>query len=193
MPKAELASKGMLCDPGDHFSGRFEAERKYSVSNLDEFRRLLAEAGAVPFALENLETDIFMDTEAGLLQSTGRQMVLRHMNPSNRVLWIIKGPRKDECVAVDMSDFTKARAMFVLLGYRETGRLEKFRDIYFVGTMHITLDRIPGLGDFVEVSAMTDDEAALELLQRDIKRLAGRFGLTSKDRETRSYRELLGA
>ncbi|MEX0347281.1 MAG: class IV adenylate cyclase [Rhizobiaceae bacterium] len=193
MPKAEITSKGMLCDPGDHFSGRFEAERKYRVSDLDEFRRLLAEAGAVPFALENRETDIFLDTENSLLQMAGRQMVLRHMVPSDRVLWIIKGLRRDECAAVDMSDFDKARAMFVSLGYRETGTLEKFRDIYFMDTMHITLDRVPELGDFVEVSAMTDDEAALERLLRDIDELATRFGMTSSIREMRSYRELLGA
>lgn len=183
----------MLCDPGDHFSGQFEVERKYRVSDLNEFRRLLADAGAEPFVLENRETDIFMDTEAGLLQSTGRQMVLRRMSPSNRVLWIIKGPRKDECVAVDMSDFEPARAMLVSPGYCETGRLEKFRDIYFVGAMHITLDSIPRLGDFVEVSIMTGDETALELLQREIDDLAKRFGLTSKNRETRSYREMLEA
>lgn len=191
--QAVLASKGMLCDPGDHFSGRFEVERKFRVSDPDALRRLLEEAGAEPFTLGNQETDIFMDTEVGLLQSAGRRMILRHMSPSNRVLWIIKGPRRDECVAVDMSDFDKARSMFVSLGYIETGRLEKRRDIYFVGAMHVTLDSIPGLADFAEISAMTDDEAALERLQRDIDNLAARFGLTSKSRETRSYRELLGA
>ena len=50
-PAAGLASKGMLADPGDHFTGRFEVERKYAASDpaaTSVLERVVALTGAYP-------------------------------------------------------------------------------------------------------------------------------------------------
>lgn len=186
-----LKRKGMLCDPGDHFVGRYEVERKYAVDDLITIRKRIMAMGAVPFALENHETDLFYDLPAGSPAADGRQQILRHMQPSGRVLWMVKGPGPDECVAMDLADFAKVRQMLEMLGCEETGRIEKQRDIYFLDAFHITLDFLPSLGAFVEIAVMSDDESTLAGWRQEIDALASRLGLPAAALQSRSYRAML--
>lgn len=190
-PSQGLAAKGMLADPGDHFKGRFEVERKYAASDPAAIRVQLDTRGAVPFTLANSETDIFLDWPDGQLAAAGKQQVVRSMQPSNRVLWFVKGPDPDECIATDMEDFDKALAMLAALGCIEIDRVEKQRDIWFLGDFHVTLDHVPNLGDFVELAVMTDDEASLSGWATKIEALAAELGLSADALQTRSYRAML--
>ncbi len=186
-----LASKGMLADPGEHFAGRYEVERKYRVDDLADITGRLAAEGAVAFTLGNRETDIFLDWPDGRLAASGKQQVLRLMQPSGRVLWFVKGPAPDECIATDLEDFGKAQAMLAALGCIETDRVEKDRDIFFLGDFHLTLDRVPGLGDFVELAVMTDDEESLPGWAARIEALAATLDIPAGALQTRSYRAML--
>lgn len=186
-----LARKGMLADPGDHFTGRFEVERKYAVAGLTEITARLQANGALPFTLGNHETDVFLDWPDGRLAALGKQQVVRSMQPSGRVLWFVKGPQPDECIAIDLEDFDKALAMLAALGCVETDRVEKERDIFFLGDFHLTLDRVPGLGDFVELAVMTDDAQSLPGWAERIEALAAELGLAADALRTRSYRAML--
>lgn len=182
----------MLCDPGDHFEGRFEVERKYSTVDMPGVRGKAEALGARAFALGNSDLDIYFDMPDGQLEATGRQQILRLMQPSGRVLWIVKGPEESACVAMNLDDFGKAHEMIAALDYQETIRLEKQRDIYFLGAFHLTLDTVPGLGTFVEISVMTDDESASNQWHRQMIELAEQLGLKEVDRRRQSYREMLG-
>jgi adenylate cyclase class 2 len=154
-------------------------------------RAQLDTRGAVPFTLANSETDIFLDWPDGQLAAAGKQQVVRSMQPSNRVLWFVKGPEPDECIATDMEDFDKALAMLAALGCIEIDRVEKQRDIWFLGDFHVTLDHVPSLGDFVELAVMTDDEASLSGWATKIEALAAELGLSADALQTRSYRAML--
>jgi len=187
----ELARKGMLSDPGDHFRDRFEMERKFRVDDLDAMAWHLGRCGAVPFVLGNCETDIFLDLPDGRLEANNQFHTLRQMLPSGRVLWISKGPAKDECVAMDLADFDKALAMLTSLGFVETRRIGKKRDIYFVDEFHVTLDDVAGIGTFVELAIMTDDEDALLRLRDKIQQAADKLGLLDFVEEKASYRQML--
>ena len=186
-----LARKGMLADPGDHFTGRFEVERKYAVAGLAEITARLQARGAIPFTLGNRETDVFLDWPDGRLAALAKQQVVRSMQPSGRVLWFVKGPQPDECIATDLEDFGKALAMLAALGCVETDRVEKQRDIFFLGDFHLTLDRVPGLGEFVELAVMTDDAESLSGWADRIEALSAELGLDADALQTRSYRALL--
>lgn len=185
--------KGMLCDPGDHFKGRYEVERKYRVEALEGVRADLASRGAAAFTLGNRETDIFLDMPDRRLAGAGQQQVLRVMQPSGRVLWICKGPGADRCVAMDLDDPDKALEMLTALGFEETGRLTKARDIYFLGDFHITLDHLEGLGSFVEVAVMTDDAESLADWTERVEAFALDLGLYPVSIENRSYRTMMTA
>ncbi|MCC0033855.1 MAG: class IV adenylate cyclase [Hoeflea sp.] len=182
----------MLCDPGDHFKGRYEFERQYRVDLLEPVRSKILSMGAVAFTLGNVETDIFLDLSDGRLASNDQQQVMRLMQPSGRVLWICKGPGSDRCVAMDLDGPDKALEMLTALGFVETGRLVKDRDIYFAGDFHITLDRLDGLGCFIEIAVMTDDADSLPDWEKRIAEFAGGLGLDPLQIETRSYRAMIG-
>jgi adenylate cyclase, class 2 len=191
--ETSLQMKGMLCDPGDHFKGRYEVERKYRVEGLERVRDDLASRGAAAFTLGNRETDIFLDMPDRRLAGAGQQQVLRVMQPSGRVLWICKGPGADRCVAMDLDDPDKALEMLTALGFEETERLTKARDIYFLGDFHVTLDHLEGLGSFVEVAAMTDDAECLADWTERVEAFARDFGLYPASIENRSYRAMMTA
>ena len=186
-----LESKGMLTDPGEHFVGRFEVERKFRVPDIETVRQKLQEQNAVAFTVGNAEVDIFLDLADGRLEGNNQFHTLRHMQPSGRVLWISKGPQKDECVAMDLSDFGKALAMLKSLGFEEKRQISKKRDIYYFGSFHVTLDLVEGLGSFVEVAAMTDDEDELDSLRIGVQKVVSALELSGHSEETRSYRQLL--
>ena len=186
-----LARQGMLADPGDHFKGRFEVEQKFAVDDLTPVRNALVDRKAVAFTLGNAEVDVFFDHPDGRLTQNGQAHVLRHMQPSGRVLWISKGPRPDECVAMDLSDFDQATAMLRSIGFIETTSIRKKRDIYFWNDLHVTLDDVAGLGTFVELAVMTDDEDQLPGLDQKLSRAAAQLGLRDESREKRSYRQML--
>ena len=186
-----LETKGMLADPGEHFRGRFEVERKFRVPDIEAIRRILEANDAVAFTLGNAEVDVFLDLPDGRLESNNQFHTLRQMQPSGRVLWISKGPQKDACIAMDLPDFDKAFAMLKSLGFEELRQIRKKRDIYFYGAFHVTLDSVDGLGSFVEVAAMTDDEDLLPELRRDLQVAVAKLGLTDHPEQTQSYREML--
>ncbi|MCP4318905.1 MAG: class IV adenylate cyclase [Hyphomicrobiales bacterium] len=188
---ADLSAKGMLVHPGDHFKGRFEVERKFRLDDLADVRNKLNQNGATAFTLGNSETDFFFDLPDGRLASNNQFQTLRHMMPSDRILWISKGPAEDECVAMDLAEFDKAAAMLGSLGFVETMRISKKRDIYFIEEFHVTLDEVDGLGKFVELAVMTDDPNALSALRTKIQHMAERLGLLSLVEEMRSYRQML--
>ena len=183
----------MLCDPGEHFKGRFEVERKFRVADLEPLRSKLLSMGAVTFTLGNRETDIFLDHPDGRLAANGQQQVMRRMQPSGRVLWICKGPGADQCVAMDLDGQDKALEMLSALGYQQTGRLVKDRDIYFLGDFHLTFDHIDGLGAFVEIAVMTDDADSLPQWAERVDAFAGTLALKSSQIEHRSYRSMMTA
>lgn len=191
MQAEPLQRRGMLVDPGDHFKGRFEVERKFAVDDLSVMRARLEARAAAPFVLGNRETDIFLDTPDSRLAANGQQQVLRLMEPSQRVLWISKGPGADACVAMDLERFDRALEMLSSLGFEETGRVVKHRDIYFVRDFHVTLDLVPRLGAFVELAVMTDDEKALPSWAAKIDAFAETLALPPSSLRTRSYRAML--
>ena len=191
--KSDLTAKGMLSDPGDHFTGRFEVERKYKVSNLSSMRKKLVDAGAKAFMRDNIETDYFYDTADGTLKAAGKQLVLRSMAPSGRTLWFVKGPSAYECVSTDLPDFSAAQQLLASLGYVEVDRLIKERDLYFLGAFHLTLDTIKPFGSFVEVAVMTDDADALKNWSIKVEALAEKLGLSADMLITQSYREMMVA
>jgi adenylate cyclase class 2 len=187
----ELAAKGMLVDPGSHFDGRFEVERKFHADDLESVRKRLIQNDATAFTLGNSETDVFFDLPDRRLAKNDQFQTLRRMSPSDRVLWISKGPAKDECVAMDLADYDKAEAMLKSLGFVETMRISKKRDIYFVDDFHVTLDDVDGLGIFVELAVMTDDQGELSALRGRLQQMAERLDLLHLTEETRSYRQML--
>lgn len=92
---------------------------------------------------------------------------------------------------MDLADFDKALRMLKSLGFEEQRRISKKRDIYFIDDFHVTLDIVEGLGSFVEVAAMTDNEDELPGLRLGIQEAVAKLDLFEQREETLSYRQML--
>lgn len=178
---------------GQHFQGKYEVELKFRLNESCSKQQLLERLNAMEhecmFA-DNQEDDCYFDTPDGQLDAADKSLCIREMQPSNNLLWILKGPGTDCCEAVNISDAARARSMLSAMGYVPVQRLQKRRSIYFIGKWHMTLDSLAGLGDFAELAIMTDDSDKLEQLRSELWQLAARFGLTQAMLESRSYRQL---
>ncbi|RLA83587.1 MAG: class IV adenylate cyclase, partial [Deltaproteobacteria bacterium] len=68
-----------------------------------------------------------------------------------------KGPKIDplsktrEEIEVEVSDWRQARQLLLRLGFEEVGEVKKWRERYEIGGFTVSLDRVEGLGEFVEV------------------------------------------
>ena len=173
-----------------HFNGKFEVELKYRLTDRDTFwARLHAKSPEVMLE-DNLEHDCYFDSPSASLKSENKSLCIREMQPSGIMLWIVKGPEKDRCEAVDISDSDRAKSMLFTMGFERVLELHKTRSIYFLGEFHITVDTLAGVGDFAELAIMTDDEASLARYKSELLALAASLGLTPDMEEHNSYRQL---
>lgn len=173
-----------------HFSGKFEVELKYRLLDRDAFFAVLQTRNPEVMLEDNLEHDCYFDLASHSLISEHKSLCIREMQPSGIMLWILKGPEKDRCEAVNITDATKAKSMLHTLGYECVLEIKKRRSIYFLGKFHLTLDHLDGLGDFAELAIMTDDEALLPEFEAQLLQLATDLGLCEAQRELLSYRQL---
>ncbi len=71
------------------------------------------------------------------------------------------------------------------------GRVVKRRTLYSLGNVRIHLDRVEGLGDFVEFEAVLTDEADDEAASRELlARLTAEFGISPEDLCATSYSDM---
>ncbi len=70
--------------------------------------------------------------------------------------------------------------------------VDKRRHIYFIDNVKIHLDKVAGLGMFVEVEAIdTEGKMAVEVLSQQCNRLLNLFGVKEADLVAHSYSDML--
>ena len=173
-----------------HFNGQFEVELKYRLLDRHAFFAALQMRNPEVMLEDNLEHDCYFDLPSQSLKGEHKSLCIREMQPSGIMLWIVKGPEKDRCEAVNITEATKAKSMLQTLGYECVLEIKKRRSIYFLGEFHLTIDHIEGLGDFAELAIMTNDETLLPKYEVQLQQLAADLGLSEVQREWLSYRQL---
>ncbi|MFV0595266.1 class IV adenylate cyclase [Shewanella sp.] len=186
----ELAAKEFAPQINAHFNGKFEVELKYRLTDREAFWARLSAKSLEVMLEDNLEHDCYFDSPIASLAAEHKSLCIREMQPSGIMLWIVKGPEKDRCEAVNITDANKAKSMLRTLGYQCVLEIKKRRSVYFLGEFHLTLDWLEGLGDFAELAIMTNDEAKLPIYEAQLLALAAELGLEESQRELLSYRQL---
>ncbi|MGS0694466.1 class IV adenylate cyclase [Shewanella sp. 0m-4] len=174
----------------EHFKGQFEVELKYRLGCKSAFLDILSSIEHEVMFEDNIESDCYFDTNDQQLLSEKKSVCIRECEPSGIKLWIVKGPQADRCEATNITDTNSAKSMLKTMGYEVCLEMQKQRSIYFIDKLHITVDHLAGIGDFAEFAIMTDDEAMLDVYRAELVSLAAQFGLTEKQLEHRSYRNL---
>ncbi|WP_051303454.1 class IV adenylate cyclase [Psychromonas aquimarina] len=176
-----------------HFQGKFEVELKYRINCRESFLSALEQMNPEVMLENNLEHDCYFDSNLHRLSSDNKSVCIREMQPSGIMLWIVKGPQKDRCEALNITDVAKAKSMLTTMGFEAVLEMKKKRSIYFLGKYHVTLDHLENIGHFAEFAIMTDDQSMLEEYKQQLLQLAQKFGLGEQQQEFKSYRQLYTA
>ncbi|ASJ06817.1 class IV adenylate cyclase [Thermococcus pacificus] len=121
---------------------------------------------------------------------------VRRFNGHFEAFLTYKGPKIDPNsktrreIEVPISDPDKHSEILSRLGFQEVLTVEKVREKYYVDKgIIIALDEVEGLGKFIEIEALAENERAVE---ETVERLRGILKELGVERfERRSYLELL--
>ena len=136
-----------------------EREIKFYIQNLPALAERLHICGAQLTRERTLERNFLMDTADQHLQNSGHLLRLRQDDRA-RVTFkektrVENGIRTRTEIEFTVDNFAVARKLFEALGYQATVIYEKYRVVYRLGDVEVTLDELP-FGDFVEIEAPTN-------------------------------------
>jgi adenylate cyclase class 2 len=163
---------------------RQEREIKYYVSDLARIASHLEEMGARLVQPRVLEVNLRFDTRDSDLSKAHRLIRLRqdtaaHLTYKGPSRWE-SGVRARQEIEFTVSDFEGARLFLEALDYQVVLKYEKYRAVYAVQGVHVTLDELP-YGFFVEL----EGESPAAILE-----LSDRLGLNWAARVSESYTAL---
>lgn len=79
------------------------------------------------------------------------------------------------------------------LAYGEAGRVKKQRTLFLVGRTRVHLDQVEGLGDFLELEVVLEDDEATEVGVREAHELMQRLGVGADRLIDEAYVDMLAA
>lgn len=134
--------------------------------------------------------DTYFVTRSGRLKlresSLSGAQLIPYMRPD------CTAPRRSDYALVPVDDPERVKALLTqLLGVHRIVRKE--REILLVGNVRIHLDRVETLGDFIELEAVFEGDAAAEEREhRKVHELMAALGVRPGDLLASSYEALLG-
>jgi adenylate cyclase class 2 len=149
-----------------------EREIKFYVQDLEAVNERLRICGAELKRERTLEINLRLDTDDHSLYKSGRLLRLRQDDRA-RVTYKADARVEGGVIArteieFTVDDFAVARKLFEALGYQVVVIYEKYRRVYRLGDVEVTLDELP-MGDFVEIEAPNNTliEGAAQMLGLD--------------------------
>ena len=151
-----------------------EIEAKLKVDSLPQIERRLTESGA-EFLAEQLQRDYYFDKVGSSFRNSDQALRLRQQGTAGRQKYLLtyKGAKqkdnfkKRQEIEVEIGDRQLGEQLLGALGFKRVLVFEKKRRIWRLGNCMVALDRLPLLGDFVEIEGPDDEEIAG--VQRDLE------------------------
>jgi adenylate cyclase class 2 len=150
-----------------------EIEAKLKVDSLMEVEKKLTELGA-EFLAEQEQTDYFFDDANGTLIASDRALRLRLQaaTGSKRFFLTYKGAKekdnfkKRQELEIEILEADRMEELLSALGYEKVLTVEKKRRVWKYGECSVVLDRLPLLGDFIEIEG--PDDATISGVQQSL-------------------------
>ena len=166
-----------------------EIEAKLKVDSLGEIEHKLTGLGA-EFQAKQLQNDYFFDDVNSTLTKSDRCLRLRkQMVGKNESFFLTYKGAKEKSdlkrrqeIELEIKDADSVRKLLSALGYEQVLVIEKKRRIWQLGDCEVALDRLPLLGDFVEIEGL--DEEKITTVQKSL-------GLTDLPHIVKSYAALM--
>ena len=161
-----------------------ELEVKFHIGDLGALEQRLQSLGAPCSQSRTYEVNLRLDTPD---QALTRSLQVLRLRQDSKARLTYKGPGRDEGgvhlrreIEFVVSDFEQARSLLETLGYQVSMMYEKYRTVFELGEVHVTLDEMP-FGAFAELEG--PDPAS-------IQETAMRLGLNWQARVLDSYTAL---
>lgn len=183
-------------------AGSFEVEQKFRLRDTARFQLALCAVGASEGG-KSQQTDWYFDHPMHRFAETDEALRLRRCDARTWVTY--KGPKLDQLtktrqeIEVELAPGEAAassfQALMQALGFRFVATVRKERHEFHVmwqeHMIHIALDELPNLGQFVELEETQVAESDLDAARQRVASLASHLGLKPEEGERRSYLELL--
>jgi predicted adenylyl cyclase CyaB len=179
-----------MASAGNAAQARANLEIKAPCADLAAARAAALRVGAQP-AYDEEQRDTYFATRAGRLKlretSSGRAELIPYLRPDQ------SGARRSDYRVIEIRDGAGTCALLgEILGVHRVVR--KHREVLLWRNVRIHLDRVDGLGTFLELEAVFDGSAASEALQhRAVDWLLRELGIARETCLAGSYESLLEA
>ncbi len=139
-----------------------EVEAKFAVRDQEDVRARLNRKG-VQMGLRQQERDVYYNAPHRDFGKTDEALRVRYDDAGFTVTY--KGPKVRVGGAKAREEFNLAVAsgetleeILSRLGFRRAATVSKMREFYEIGDVTVTLDDVEGLGTFVEIEILTEDD-----------------------------------
>lgn len=161
-------------------------EIKAKVDSLVDLEKKVASL-ATEGPIEIAQDDTFFRCDTGRLKlrafsATAGELIFYQR--SNQ-----QGPKESFYVTTPSADPASLRQV-LSLAYGEVGRVIKARTLYLVGRTRVHLDRVQGLGDFMELEVVLQDHEAPEAGAQEAHALMAQLGVRPCDLIEGAYVDL---
>ncbi|MDT8303140.1 MAG: class IV adenylate cyclase [Sedimentisphaerales bacterium] len=144
-----------------------EIEAKLKVDSLSEVEHKLCDLGA-KFLCKQLQTDYLFDDANATLIKSDKCLRLRKqiVEKSESCFLTYKGAKEKSSlkrrqeIESEIHDADSIHKLLSALGYEQVLIVEKKRHLWQLGNCEVALDRLPLLGDFVEIEGSDEEEIA---------------------------------
>ncbi|MDD2338918.1 MAG: class IV adenylate cyclase [Methanosarcina sp.] len=169
-----------------------EIEVKVRVDH-SKARSIIKNIGAVKRGVES-QFDIYFAAPYRDFAKTDEALRIRSLD--GQAVLTYKGPKLDG-ISKSRKEFEtpveEAATIKILraLGFSEAGVVRKQREIFSAGEITICLDLVEGLGEFLEVEIVAENEKDLEKSRAKLFELLKQFRAGEKDSIRTSYLEMI--
>lgn len=175
-----------------------EVEVKAHATNLNEIEEKIVEIGA-SWEGEEYQEDLYFNAPHRDFAQTDEALRIRKIKKENSEETYItyKGAKMDKVsktrkeIEVAVENPSKVADILQNLSFRPVATVRKNRIIYTLGELIITLDKVHGVGDFVEIEKETAEGEDTKEALNEIFATYSKIGIENGF-ERSSYLELMG-
>jgi adenylate cyclase class 2 len=185
---------------------RFEVEVKIPLLETEQLRVKLLDIGAKPLNTET-QVDAYFDHPCRSFPETDEAIRIRSRLPHPDTHQVItdemplnemtyKGPKVDPLsktrveLSVGLDDPREAELILTQLGFKAIVEVTKKRVFYTIRDITISIDDVIGVGIFLELERVVEDEDRIASAREDIFEVIRELGLNPEESIRDSYLEM---
>lgn len=168
-----------------------EIEVKVSIENTDEVINKLEELGCVFSEPVVQEDTIFINYDRPFIEFTPEDHFLRIRKTKGKAIFTYKQGEEMNSIEreTEIEDADQLEDILKFLGFRPEVRVKKVRRKANFKDYEICLDEVEGLGGFIELEKITDEDAGM--VQSEMMEFLKEIGVNETERVMNGYDTLV--